>query len=163
MNNQTYATLYQYDALGNLLCVEQHGNVTGTGCNAPPTSDTTSPWRVRRFTDDSLSRLLTAHNPESGTITYSYDADGNLLQKTSPGPTSRTIDAHATMSYCYDALHRVTGKAYSAQACPLRSPAVTYTYDSGPNAKGKLPASQIRQARPATVMTCLATFRARPA
>ncbi len=86
VNNQTYVTLYQYDALGNLLCVEQHGNVTGTGCNASPASDATSPWRVRRFTYDSLSRLLTAHNPESGTISYTYDADGNLLQKTSPAP-----------------------------------------------------------------------------
>ena len=26
-------TLYIYDALGNLLCVEQHGNVAGTGCS----------------------------------------------------------------------------------------------------------------------------------
>jgi YD repeat-containing protein len=32
----------------------------------------------------------------------------------------------------------VTGKAYSAQSCPLASPVVTYTYDSGANAKGKL-------------------------
>ena len=139
VNNQTYVTLYQYDALGNLLCVEQHGDVTGTGCSASPTSDATSPWRVRRFTYDSLSRLLTAHNPESGTITYSYDADGNLLQKTSPAPNQPAGSTLTqTMSYCYDALHRVTGKAWSAQTCPLSSPVVTYTYDSGPNAKGKL-------------------------
>ena len=70
-----YVTLYQYDALGNLLCVEQHGNspagahgdgTSGTGCSAPVGSDASSTWRVRRFTYDSLSRLLTAHNPESG-------------------------------------------------------------------------------------------------
>ncbi len=35
-------------------------------------------------------------------------------------------------------MHRVTGKAWSAQSCPLASPVVTYTYDSGPNAKGHL-------------------------
>jgi YD repeat-containing protein len=92
---------------------------------------------VRRFSYDSLSRLLTAHNPESGTITYSYDADGNLLQKTSPA-SNQTGSATQTISYCYDQLHRVIGKAWSAQACPLASPVVTYTYDSGPNAKGKL-------------------------
>ena len=137
VNNQTYATLYQYDALGNLLCVEQHGGVTGTGCSASPASDASSPWRVRRFTYDSLSRLLTAHNPESGTITYSYDADGNLLQKTSPAP-NQISSATQTISYCYDELHRVTGKAWSAQTCPLSSRVVTYTYDSGANAKGKL-------------------------
>ncbi|HET9182944.1 MAG TPA: RHS repeat-associated core domain-containing protein [Candidatus Angelobacter sp.] len=130
-------TLYQYDALGNLLCVEQHGGVSGTGCSSAPSSDATSPWRVRRFTYDSLGRLLTAHNPESGTITYSYDLDGNLLQKTSPAP-NQTGTATQTISYCYDPLHRVTGKAYSAQSCPLASPAVTYAYDSGPNAIGHL-------------------------
>jgi len=32
----------------------------------------------------------------------------------------------------------VTGKAYSAQSCPLTSPVVTYTYDSGVNGKGHL-------------------------
>src|SRR5438105_2603374 len=59
-----WRTLYTYDALGNLTCVEQHGDATsGTGCSAAPASDATSPWRVRRFTYDSLSRLLTAKNP----------------------------------------------------------------------------------------------------
>jgi YD repeat-containing protein len=96
-----------------------------------------SPWRVRRFTYDSFSHLLTAHNPESGTITYSYDADGNLLQKTSP-LANQTGTATQIISYCYDELHRVTGKAYSAQTCPLTSPVVTYTYDVGSFAIGKL-------------------------
>jgi RHS repeat-associated protein len=130
-------TLYQYDGLGNLLCVEQHGGVTGTGCSALPASDATSPWRVRRFTYDSLSRLLTAKNPESGTISYVYDADGDLLQKTSPAP-NQTGGATQTVSYCYDELHRVTGKGYGVQSCPLGTPVVTYAYDSGVNAKGKL-------------------------
>jgi RHS repeat-associated protein len=130
-------TLYFYDALGNLLCVEQHGGVSGAGCSSSPSSDPTSPWRIRRFTYDSLSRLLTAHNPESGTITYAYDADGNVLQKTSPAP-NQTGSTTQTISYCYDELHRMTGKAYSAQTCPLTSPVVTYSYDVGANAKGKL-------------------------
>jgi RHS repeat-associated protein len=131
-------TLYTYDALGNLTCVEQHGDATsGTGCSASPTSDATSPWRVRRFTYDSLSRLLTAKNPESGTITYAYDADGELLQKTSPAP-NQTGSATQTVSYCYDPLHRVTGKGYGAQSCPLATPVVSYVYDSGTNAKGHL-------------------------
>ena len=147
-DNQPFRTLYSYDALGNLLCVEQHGNVSGTGCSASPGSDATSPWRVRRFTYDSVSHLLTAHNPESGTITYSYDLDGNLLQKTSPAP-NQTGSATQTISYCYDELHRVKGKAYSAQSCPLTSPVVTYTYDSGSNAKGKL-TSLLDQAGTAT-------------
>ncbi|HEY2390212.1 MAG TPA: RHS repeat-associated core domain-containing protein [Candidatus Angelobacter sp.] len=120
-------TLYQYDPLGNLLRVDQKGN-------AP--SDSTQ-WRTRIFTYDSLSRLLTATNPESGTISYSYDADGSLLQKTSPAP-NQTGSATQMVSYCYDELHRVIGKGYGAQGCPLTSPVVSYVYDSGANAKGKL-------------------------
>src|SRR5258708_11323709 len=61
-------TLYSYDALGNLLCVEQHGGVSGTGCSAAPTTDATRPWRVRRFSYDSLSPLLSTKNPESRAI-----------------------------------------------------------------------------------------------
>ena len=135
-----YRTLYFYDTLGNLTCVEQHGDAaSGTGCSAAPSSDATSPWRIRRFTYDSFSRLLTAKNPESGTISYSYDNDGNLLQKTSPAPNVLPpTTATQTVSYCYDELHRVTGKGYGAQSCPLATPVVSYAYDSGANAKGKL-------------------------
>jgi hypothetical protein len=72
-------TLYTYDPLGNLTCVEQHGTAaTATGCSSPPSSDATCLWRVRRFTYDSLSRLLTATNPESGQACYSYDDDGEM-------------------------------------------------------------------------------------
>jgi YD repeat-containing protein len=145
-------TLYSYDALGNLTCVEQHGDspagshgdgTAGTGCNSPPSSDATSTWRVRRFTYDSLGRLLTAKNPESGTISYTYDNDGNLLQKTSPAPNQTNPAVTQTISYCYDALHRVTGKAYSAQTCqngqlPVGTAVVSYTYDQGTNGVGHL-------------------------
>jgi RHS repeat-associated protein len=127
IGNNPFVTLYAYDALGNLLRVDQKGS-------AP--SDSTQ-WRTRTFTYDSLSRLLTANNPESGTITYSYDADSELLQKTSPAP-NQTGTATQTVSYCYDALHRVLGKGYGAQSCPLTTPVVTYAYDSGTNAKGHL-------------------------
>jgi RHS repeat-associated protein len=127
IDNQPFRTLYAYDVLGNLLRVDQKGT-------AP--NDSTQ-WRTRTFTYDSLSRLLTANNPESGTITYSYDADGNLLQRTSPAP-NQTGTATQTVSYCYDELHRGIGKGYGAQSCPLATPVVTYVYDAGTNAKGKL-------------------------
>ncbi len=139
-------TLYFYDALGNLYCVEQHGDAaTGTACpptpfgptDAPVAPDPSNLWRRRLFAYDSLSRLRWASNPESGVIGYTYDADGNLLQKTSPAP-NQTGTATQTVSYCYDALHRVIGKGYGAQSCPLATPVVTYAYDSGANAKGHL-------------------------
>ena len=141
-------TLYTYDVLGNLTCVEQHGDspagphgdgTAGTGCSAAASNDATSTWRVRRLTYDSLSRLLTASNPESGAISYLYDNDGELLQKTSPAPNQVvTGTATQTISYCYDELHRVTGRGYGALSCPMTATVVSYSYDSGPNAKGHL-------------------------
>jgi RHS repeat-associated protein len=111
-------------------------------------SDSTQ-WRTRLFTYDSLSRLRTAFNPESGSIAYAYDADGNLLQKTSPQANAPAVStATTTISYCYDEVHRVLAKGYSnspsaPQQCTgaspwLPNPAATYSYDSGPNAIGKL-------------------------
>jgi YD repeat-containing protein len=52
--------------------------------------DRSQPARVRTFTYNSLSQLLTAQNPESGKITYTYDDDGNLRSKTSPAPNPAT-------------------------------------------------------------------------
>ncbi|HEY1939278.1 MAG TPA: hypothetical protein VGJ33_15205 [Candidatus Angelobacter sp.] len=136
--SQPYVTLYSYDVLGNLLCVEQHGDAaSGSGCGSAPGNDATSPWRVRRFTYDSLSRLITAKNPESGSINYVYDADGNMLQKTSLAP-NQTGAGTQTVSYCYDSLHRVLGKGYGTQSCPLSTPVVTYAYDAGQYAIGHL-------------------------
>ena len=128
LNNNPYVTQYTYDALGNLLRVNQNG-------------DGTAP-RIRSFTYDSLSRLLTATNPESGTVSYAYDNAGNVLQKTSPA-ANQTGSATTTISVCYDALNRPTGKAYSAQACqngqlPAGTAVVSYTYDVGSNAIGNL-------------------------
>ena len=75
-----------------------------------PTASASSKWRTRLFTYDSLGRLLTAYNPESGTITYQYDADGNLTAKTD----ARGI----TVTYSYDGLHRLTQATFSNGDAP---------------------------------------------
>jgi RHS repeat-associated protein len=67
-----YETDYSYDAFGNLLTVNQKGG-----------SSSSVNWRTRTFTYDSLSHLTSAVNPESGTVSYTYDNDGNLATKTS--------------------------------------------------------------------------------
>jgi RHS repeat-associated protein len=104
-NNLVNETDYQYDALNNLLTVNQKGNTT----------DSTK-WRARTFTYNSLSQLLTATNPESGTITHTYDSDGNVQTK---------LDARSdTTTDAYDALNRLTGKTYSNG-----DPAISYFYD----------------------------------
>ncbi|HVG90257.1 MAG TPA: RHS repeat-associated core domain-containing protein, partial [Alphaproteobacteria bacterium] len=147
-----YRTLYFYDALGNLYCVEQHGDAaSGTGCPATPPGPTDAPvapdpnnaWRRRLFAYDSLSRLRWASNPESGVITYTYDADGELLQKISPAANPNPPQPTQPVSYCYDELHRVTMRdyqphAFNPPACPITAPVVSYAYDSGDNAKGHL-------------------------
>jgi len=74
-----YLTSYSYDALANLTTVTQGS-------------------QTRTFAYDSLKRLTSATNPESGTIAYQYDANGNLTQKTD----ARSVHAN----YTYDALNR---------------------------------------------------------
>jgi RHS repeat-associated protein len=101
-----FLTTYQYDALGNLLQVNQ-----GT-------------MRPRTFAYDSFSRLTSASNPESGTVSYSYDANGNVLTKTSPAP-NQTGTATVTTTYQYDALNRLTQKSFSDGT----TPAILYAYD----------------------------------
>ncbi len=102
-----FLTTYGYDTLNNLTSVTQ-------GALNP-----------RSFQYNSLSQLMSAANPESGTITYAYDADGALITKTAPKPnqTSPSITVSTTMSY--DALHRLRSKTYSDGT----TPSVTFNYD----------------------------------
>ena len=125
-------TNYSNDALNNLLSVNQLGGVGDTS-------------RTRTFSYDSLSRLLCASNPEtstaacpspysgsytSGTTGYTYDANGNVVTKTSPAVNAAS--GTQTIGYCYDALNRPTYKFYSGSfSCTSPSGfAASYSYDS---------------------------------
>lgn len=112
-----YETDYSYDALNNLLSVTQQGGSSSGN------------WRNRSFVYDSLSQLTGATNPESGTITYGYDNNGNLMAKTSPAPNQTNPGVTQVISYCYDAVNRETSKAYAQLSCPMTSPPVSYFYD----------------------------------
>ena len=102
-------TDYTYDALNNLSSAIQNGTIG----EVP---------RSRGFHYDSLSRLTSSTNPETGTIGYKYDANSNLSTKT---------DARGTItSYGYDAMNRVLSKGYSDG-----TPTALYGYD-GSNASG---------------------------
>ncbi|MGE3468303.1 MAG: RHS repeat domain-containing protein, partial [Pyrinomonadaceae bacterium] len=106
-----YKTSYGYDPLSNLTSVTQ-GDQT------------------RSFSYSSLSRLTSAYNPESGTINYQYDNNGNLRSKT---------DARGVLTtYVYDALNRLTSRSYSGGG--ITTPNVTYTYENPAisNSKGRL-------------------------
>jgi RHS repeat-associated protein len=110
-----HVTRYQYDALNNLLCVHQK-STDATPDKACGDATVPAAWRERRFTYNSLSQLLAAYNPESGTISYAYDADGNLTSKTD----ARSIVA----THTYDELHRLKKKTFSDT-----TPVVRYSYD----------------------------------
>ena len=126
-----YETAYQYDTLGNLTRVDQKGDSPGNSAN----------WRTRTFTYDSLSRLLTANNPESGIVTYTYTPDATC----NPGGESlrtKTDQRGITTTYCYEGLHRVSRKDYTGEESP-GTPSAYFDYDSAPgwsldNAIGRL-------------------------
>lgn len=108
-----WVTSYTLDALGNLTNVVQNAS------------------RQRSFTFDSLSRLLCASNPENasaacpafgaasfpaGTVTYTYDQDGNVSTKMD----ARGIKA----TNFYDGANRLVSTTYSNG-----DPAVSFAYD----------------------------------
>jgi RHS repeat-associated protein len=116
-----YQTGYLYDTLGNLITVDQGG-------------------QTRSFAYNSLSLLTTAQNPESGTISYIYEKNGNLKEKSQ----LRSGTANVVTAYSYDELNRVTQRSYTTpNGTPSNyqtTPTVSYTYDD-PNiarSKGKL-------------------------
>lgn len=102
-----YQTSYEYDAQDNLQTVSQGG-------------------QTRRYTYDSLKRLKTAFNPESGTVSYEYDDNGNLKKK---------IDARQVQTdYTYDSLNRMISRKYSIVGATMPenysdTPQVDYFYD----------------------------------
>jgi RHS repeat-associated protein len=106
-NGANWLTGYAYDTLDNLTGVSQYD----------PVSQVT---QTRTFVYDSLKRLVSSTNPESGTVGYVYDALGNLLVKTD----ARGVSTHVS----YDALGRVTRRWYngssSTTATVNNSPAV---------------------------------------
>jgi len=119
-----YVTSYAYDALDDLTSVVQNSS------------------RNRTFVYDSLGRLTSSTNPESNwapanlsyvATTYSYDADGNLINKTEPAQNQQSTTT-VTLTYCYDALNRMIAKAYTSQPCTstggrMATPLVSYVYD----------------------------------
>lgn len=95
-----YQTSYAYDTLDNLITVTQG-------------------VQTRTFVYDSLKRLTSATNPESGTVTFGYDNNGNL--------TSRVDARSITATMAYDALNRITSKSYNDSP---QTPSVNYYYDA---------------------------------
>ena len=112
------ATQYGYDGLDDLLSVNQAGTLN------------------RTFVYDTLKRLASATNPESGLIQYAYDNNGNVISVTDNRNVTKCFGTLSGSS-CqatggYDALNRPLQKNYyipnNSVAAP--TPAVTYVYDT---------------------------------
>ncbi len=108
-------TCYEYDVLGNLTKVRQGATVSGSACTG---------GQARTFVYDALSRLTSAANPESGTVSYTYDGAGNVL-------TERD-GRGGVATHAYDVLNRITETVYSGGGTGFdATPDVTYVYDAG--------------------------------
>uniref|UniRef100_Q02AI3 YD repeat protein n=1 Tax=Solibacter usitatus (strain Ellin6076) TaxID=234267 RepID=Q02AI3_SOLUE len=133
------ATNYLYDVLDDLLGVCQGAGFDSNG-------NCQSPGLGRQFVYDSLKRLTSANNPESGltccgTVTSGictgkYDDNGNLSNKTDARGSVKT--------FTYDNLDRLLFKSYSTpNPSDLYSAAansVSYTWDTV--SKGRLSLEQ---------------------
>ncbi len=102
-------TNYQYDALDDLVLVNQYAAKPG------------SADAVRMFSYDSLGRLLTSYNPENGKVAYTYDVNGNVSTK----KDARNV----VVRYCYDNLNRLLSKSSPDQGCSAPSPYAVWAYD----------------------------------
>ena len=118
------------DAVGRLLRVDEPDGSGSLGSQTAPVQPTNYGYDVfnnltsvtqgtqppRGFTYDSLLRLRTAMNPESGTISYQYDDNGNLVVKTDartdPNDQTKKVSTH----YEYDSLNRVTRRWYNGSS-----------------------------------------------
>lgn len=105
---QPPTTTYTYNAAGSLTNVHQTGSL-----NDPALPD-------RTFTYDLLQRLLTATNPETGTITYEYDKNSNLSKKT---------DANLVQTFLtYNEMDQLLTKEYVIAGAIVPTDTVEYTY-----------------------------------
>ena len=102
-----WLTNYIRTDLGCLSEIDQEGGST-----------TTSQWRQRYFTYDAFGRLATQKSQEAGQYSYTYDANGNLLQFANQNTSANTV------AYTYDALNRVVSKNVGG------GPTYKFTYDA---------------------------------
>lgn len=101
----TYTTRYGYDAAGTLTSVVDHlGNAS-------------------TIVPDRLGRSKTLSDPDVGSTSYTYDANGNLRTRT---------DALGTTTWTYDVLGRPETRTAPG------APAASWTYDTSINGKGLL-------------------------
>jgi len=108
-----FLSTYGYDPLGNLTLATV-GAYTGFS------------GQTRSYSYDELSRITSETNPESGITTYTYDTGtaGDMATRVRPKANQSSSTVYTTTSYTFDALHRLTSKAYDDG-----TPTAHYAYD----------------------------------
>ena len=142
---------YQYDALGRLQSVCEITGASGSGACTQNTAATgfftsygydalndlqtvSQSGQTRTYNYDSLGRLTSEANPETGTTTYTYDtvSSGNC-GAVSAGDLVMKLDAAGNGTcYTYDPLHRrkSMGQSYNSSPNASVTPDKCFIYDS---------------------------------
>lgn len=125
-----FLTTYQYDLLNNLTNAQQSG-------------------LRRSYTYDSLSRMLSATNPESGTTSYGYDNGSRMITRTRAAPNQGSAQTQVKTSYQYDQVNRLTQVTYADGTTPTVTKHYSTTLELGitlKNTVGRLSAEYVTDA-----------------
>ena len=117
----TMVTTYTYDYANHLIQVLMPRTVSGS---------TVTQTRTFVYNPTTL-RLTSQTNPETGTTSYGYNADGTL--------NTRTDAKGLITTYAYDSYQRVTQVTHKPSGSPIDpNQTVTFVYDQGANGYGRL-------------------------
>jgi len=111
--NLTQATNYSYDALGNLMQVNQ-GN------------------QLRSYKYDALSRMTNEKIPEKGDPTQTNQWTTTYTYTSANAVATRTDARGVITTYTYDTLNRLSQVSYNTVSGVTTAPTVTYTRDIDP-------------------------------
>ena len=107
-------TKYTYDGAGRLLTAIQNAQAAS------------NQQQTRSYYYDWAGRLTSEVNPETGTVSYTYDSACGSYAASLGDMTKRVDNAGNTTCYVYDALHRLTDAGYNGPVCRH------YRYDNSP-------------------------------
>ena len=122
--NPNHVTTYLYDVLGHLVQAQMRRTVAGNVVTQTRT------WNY----DPATQRLTSVTQPETGTVSFTYNGDGTLATKTdaNSGRTQYTYDSYAELTQ----ISRGSWNADTSTFTEDVSERVTYTY-GGTNPKGQ--------------------------
>lgn len=133
-------TAYMYDASNNLTLTTQ-------GTATPPSTPCTATAGLlqRCFSYDSLSRLISSNNPETGATGYTYSENGSRCAGDVSAPCSKTDARGRTTTYTYDPLNRMLSKFAPGAYTASKGLTTCFLYDTNggsavPNGIGQLTA-----------------------